>query len=350
MTSIGIRICVGFAFISLLALGARAGDVESDWRDITVLDAGPQEHPATTQEAQVTVLNHLVRQEKALRAFLIAHPQDEHAFEAWLRLSRVFQFRGEMEGSEKMRTEAQRIIAELEKTATPPQRTELDFSKITQRMRALHQPTQANREELLALARKFQTDHPDDRRVAALLAEVATLFDAQPKTKEALLEDAQITAADPDLKNRIADDLKRLRLLGEVVPLHFTSLQGKEINIEDFHGKPLILLFFAEFSQPSTKAIGEVQRDLTALPKGGVEVVGVSLDKKPELLAGVVKAHGLTWPIEFDGKGWESPTVRSLGVNALPTVWLIDQQGRLRSLNGLENLVAKVRQLLAERP
>jgi peroxiredoxin len=349
MTAIGFRICVGFAVLSFLTLDGRAGDAETDWKGVTALDAGPQEHPTTTEAAQMMVLNHLARQEKALRAFLIAHPEDEHAFEAWLRLSRVFQFRGEMEGSDKMRAEGRRILAELEKTATPSQRTELDFSKITQRMRALRQPTQADREELLALARKFQADHPDDRRVAALLAEVATLFDAQPKTKELLLTDAQSLAADPELQSRISDDLRRVRMLGQVVPLQFTSVQGKEIHGEDYHGKPLILLFFAEFSAPSIKAVAEVQRDLATLPKGAAEVVGVSLDKAPEKLADVLKTHGVAWPVEFDGKGWEGSTVRSLGINALPTVWLIDQQGRLRSLNGLDNLVAKVRQLLAER-
>jgi len=350
MTAAAFRICLGFAFISLFTLAVRAGDVETDWKEVTALDAGPQEHPTTTEGARTMVLNHLLRQEKALRVFLAAHPEDGHAFEAWLRLSRVFQFRGEMEGSDKMRAEGRRILAELEKTATPAQRTELDFSKITQRMRTMQQATQANREELLNLARKFQADHPDDRRVPSLLAEVATLFDAQPKTKEALLVAAQSLATDPDLRSRIADDLKRVRLLGEVISLHFTSAQGNAINGEDFHGKPLILLFFAGFSTPSIKAIGEVQRDLAELPKGAVGVIGVSLDKTMGDLAGVIKATGLAWPVEFDGAGWESPTVRSLGVNALPTVWLIDQKGRLRSLNGLENLVAKVKQLLAERP
>jgi peroxiredoxin len=349
MTAIGFRICLGFAVFSLLALEARAGDVADDWKSVTVLDVGPQDHPTTTEAAQTSVLNHLLRQETALRAFLVAHPEGDHTFEAWLRLSRVFQFRGEMQGSDKMRMESRRILAELEKIATPAQRTELDFANITQRMRAIQQMTQANREELYALARKFQRDHPDDRRVASLLAEVATLFDAQPKIKETLLEDAQTLAEDPDLRSRVADDLKRVRLIGETFPLHFTSAQGKEIDIESFRGRPLILVFFAEFSAPSTKAISQVQRALEELPKGAVEVVGVSLDKKPEELANVVKAYGLTWPVAFDGKGWESPAVRSLGINALPTVWVIDQKGRLRSLNGLDSLVAKVRQLLAER-
>src|SRR5271168_3994346 len=119
MTAFGFRVCLGYAFISLLTLGARAGDIETDWKAVTALDAGPQEHPTTTEAARMTVLNHLVRQEKALRAFLVAHPEDEHSFEAWLRLSRVFQFRGDLENSENMRTEGRRILSELEKSATP---------------------------------------------------------------------------------------------------------------------------------------------------------------------------------------------------------------------------------------
>src|SRR5580692_4132003 len=102
MTAIGFRICLGFAVISLLALDARAGDAESDWKEVTALDAGPQEHPTTAEAARIMVINHLAQQAKALRAFLVAHPQDEHVFEAWLRLSRIFQIRGDMEGSEKM--------------------------------------------------------------------------------------------------------------------------------------------------------------------------------------------------------------------------------------------------------
>ena len=56
----------------------------------------------------------------------------------------------------------------------------------------------------------------------------------------------------------------------------------------------------------------------------------------------------MTWPVACDGKGWESPLVRGLGINALPTVWLLDAHGRLRSLNALESAVAQARQLLRE--
>ncbi len=341
-----------FIFAVMLASGfapARAGDAEADWNGIVALDAGPQEQPQTAEAARAMVLAHLAKQERALRGFLAAHPGDARVFETRLRLARLLQIRGDFEGSERLRAEGKRLLDELGKTATPEQRVELDFSKVSRLMRNLRQVTPARREELLAAARKFRTDHPGDRRIAALLAEVATLFDAVPKTKEALLAEAQPLATDDDLKSRIADDLKRVRLLGAEIPLAFTSVQGREIKLADLRGQPVLVIFFAAFSPPSLAALTSVQRAVSDLPRGSVQVIGVNLDANRETLDAVIKSRALTWPVAFEPKGWESPLVRDLGINALPTVWLFDARGRLRSLNALENTAAQIRQLSAER-
>lgn len=339
-----------FCLSVMLAFGsatARAGDAEADWNAIIALDAGPQEQPPTAEAARAMVLAHLAKQERALRGFLTAHPQEARIFETRLRLARLLQIRGDFEESEKLRAEGKRMLDDLEKTATPEQRVELDFSKVSRLMRNLRQFTPARRDELLAAARKFQTDHPGDRRIAGLLAEVAVLFDTLPKTKEALLAEAQPLATDDDLKGRIADDLKRVRLLGEEVPLAFKSAQGREIKLADLRGQPVLVVFFAAFSPQSLAAITSVQRAVTELPRGSVQVLGVDLDEKRETLDAVLKSRAVTWPVAFDGKGWESPLVRGLGINALPTVWLVDARGRLRSLNALENTAAQIRQLSA---
>ena len=333
-----------------MSLGtASADDAETDWKAIVALDAGPQEQPQTAEAARAMVLGHLAKQERALRGFLAAHPQDTRVFEARLRLARLLQIRGDFEESDKLRADGKKLLDELEKTATPEQRVELDFSKVSRLMRNLREVTPARRDGLLSAVRKFQTDHPGDRRIAALLAEVATLFDAQPKTKEELLAAAQPLATDDDLKGRIADDLKRVRLLGEEVPLAFTSAQGREIKIAELRGQPVLVVFFAAFSSPSLAAITSVQRAVAELPRGSVQVLGVNLDEKRETLDAVLKSRAVTWPVAFDGKGWESPLVRGLGINALPTVWLLDARGRLRSLNATENTAALIRQVSAGR-
>ena len=344
----------GFWFLAVLALfgggmSTLAGDADEDWKEIVSLDAGPPQRATSAQAAGAMVLAHLDRQEKALRGFLDAHPQDARVFEGRLRLARLLQIRADFENSDKARLEAKRILDSLEKTATPEQRVELDFAKIARLMRSLRPSDEAQRQGLLSAARAFQAAHPADRRLAALLAEVSTLFDAQPKTKEILLEDAQALPGDDELKNRIADDLKRVRLLGQEVPLSFTSVQGREIKAEDLRGRPLFVIFFADFSPPSTAAVTTLQKAVADLPKGSVRVVGIDLDEKPETLTALMKARGITWPVAFDGKGWQSPLARALGINALPTVWLLDARGRLRSLNALDGAAAKARQLLQER-
>jgi peroxiredoxin len=328
---------------------AEAADVETDWKTITSLDAGPQQQPQSAEEARTLILSHLAKQDRALRGFIEAYPKDARVFEARLRLARLLQIRGDLEESEALHAEARRMLDALEKAATPAQRVEIDFSKITRMMRGMREATTARRDELLRAARKFYADYPTDRRVAALLTEVATLFDGQPRIKEDLLLDAKPLATDEELKGRIADDLKRVRLLGQEVPLTFTSVQGKEIRVADFHGQPVLIIFFAGFSSPSLAAMTKVQKALTELPKDSVQVIGVCLDEKRETLDTVMKGRSLTWPVAFDGKGWEGPLVRSLGINALPTIWLLDGKGRLRSLNAGEATASQIQQLRRER-
>ena len=203
-----------------------------------------------------------------------------------LRLARLWQIRADFQGNEKLRAEAARLLDSLEKTATPEQRPELEFAKVARMMRGLHRSDRAQCEELLKAAQRFEKAYPTDRRVAALLTEVATLYDNQPHTKEALLEDALTVAKDPDLTARITDDLKRVRLLGQVVSLSFTSIQGQQIGGDSLLGRPVIVFFFGVSSPPAMVALGKLQQAVAEIPAGSVRVIGVSVDDKREAVAG----------------------------------------------------------------
>jgi len=334
--------------VASLSLSALAGTAEEDWQAVIALDAGPHEQPDSPKAVGSMVTTHLSRQERALRTFLAAHPQDAHAFEAEIRLSRALQIRGDFEASEKLHMESKRILDSLEKTVTPEQRPELEFAKIARMMRILKRSDSTQRDDLLKATRAFTEAYPTDHRDASLLAEVAGLYDTQPKLKESLLEDAQAMAKDPDLKARIADDLTRVHLLGQEVPLKFTSVQGQEIDVASFAGKPVFIIFFAQNSVPSILALTKLQQAVATLPQGSIRVLGVSLDRNRETVVDTLKSHGLSWPTAWDGKGWEGATVRGFGINALPTVWLLDSHGKLRSLSALEGAASLARQLMRD--
>ncbi len=334
-------------FVALLGSAATAGAAaaEDAWKVIVALDAGPQGRPRTAEEARDEAYAHLLKQERALRAFLAANAGDVHAFEARLRLARALQIRADMTADEGLRAESKRLLEESARVAKPEQIVEVDFARITAFMRASRLPSREQRAELLGKARAFAAKHPADRRVAVLLTEVSVLFDTDPKTKMELLSEAQALAKDGELKARIADDLRRVGLFGKTFALSGATVQGRPANIEEFRGSPVLVVFFADFSPPSITALPELQRAVADLPPGAVRVLGVSLDVRRDTAAEQLKKLGVSWPVICDSKGWESPSIRALGINTLPTVWLLDGAGRLRSLNALEGTAGLVRQL-----
>lgn len=316
---------------------------------MVALDGGPQTPPKTAVEARAAALMHLDKQEVALRSFLAQHAEDGHVFEARLRLARLLQIRGDVQGNLKAVEEGRLLLDQLAVGASPEQRTEVDFAKLTLFMRTMRGPTPESGERLLDLTRLFQKAHPNDRRIGGLLAEVATLFELKPKTMRGLLMEAERVTSDAQLRGRIADDLKRLDLLGHPVALSFTTLDGKPFDVVAYRGKVVWVLFFARWSQPSLDALDTLKKSLAAFPPDSVRVVALSLDVKTEPLQAVLKEKAVSWPVGCDAKGWESPLIRAFGINSLPTAWLLDKKGVLRSLNVLESTQAQTRQLLEGR-
>jgi hypothetical protein len=89
-------------------------------------------------------------------------------------------------------------------------------------------------------------------------------------------------------------------------------------------------------------------RDFTAYASGvpGLKVIGVSLDQDRTDLDAAVKTLRIDWPVAFDGKGWQGGIARRFGINSLPTLWLIDKQGRLQTLNARDNYELRINELL----
>jgi hypothetical protein len=77
-------------------------------------------------------------------------------------------------------------------------------------------------------------------------------------------------------------------------------------------------------------------------------VVTVSLDESRVAFNSRFRELRADWPTHFDGLGWGGTIPRSLGINALPTVFVIDKRGVLRSINARASYETWIRQLLSE--
>lgn len=321
---------------------ANTAEVEAAWKEVLRLDAGP---PSVTQgEVKETFSRHVASQERALRRFLeVSAGGGALSFEARFRLARVLALRAEILADNALQEESDALLDSLEKTATHAQQSHIAFTKISQWMRRNRFPSAEKRRELLAAAREFKERYPRDIRAARLLVEVATRFDREPELKRTILSEAGSLTKDAELTQRIGDEMRKLGLLGRKLEMSFSDVGGRPFKLEQYRGRPLVLLYFSEASLPSLAAWRALNEVLAAHPT--VARVAVSLDESRAALERARQGLGGGWTVGWDGLGWGSPLARRWGINVLPTVWLLDAQGRLASLDGLEETAAQLEAL-----
>lgn len=326
---------------------------DRDWQEVLTLEAGPRERPRDRAAALTAAREHLAQQEGALKRFLDANPADPRHFEARLRLSDVLSAAARMgdpgsPGVVGQRAESARQLDLLEADPAAPSgaKTNAAYARLRQFMQdsaggAETGPAgNARRESLSRAIRGFDAAHPDDRRTPALLLELATLYDSRPPEKKALLDEvlARAPETDAETRGRAGDDLRRLALLGKPVKLRLPpAVHGGNpaatVELGARRGRVVVLLFWASWSAPSLLELERLQAVVPRFDPRQVEFLSLSLDEDRAALAAAVKAERLTWPVYCDGRGWEGAAVRSVGLNAVPTVWVIGRDGALRTLN-----------------
>lgn len=202
------------------------------------------------------------------------------------------------------------------------------------------------REAVVDSAKGFVLKYPGDRRGPRLLVEVATVCDDAPNLKRQLLNDALRLTAEEPLKLRIADDLKRLDLLGKPFDLRLTTTRGTSLDLASLRGNVVVLIFWSADSPHSLLWLRNFRAAWEKLSRENLRVVTISLDTDGKLLAEKLAELPASWPTHFDGKGWEGSLARSLGINALPTVWILDKKGVLQTLNAQAGYETWIRQFL----
>jgi thiol-disulfide isomerase/thioredoxin len=325
------------SFSSAAWSASTSPEADRAWQVILEQASGPGTRFTDQGAAMAAARAHLEKQENALRDFLRHFPADPRNYSAQIRLAAVLAARSRMTGPPSLRDEAQKILVDLENDpATPaPVKADAGFARVTQNMEdSARHADPATREAMLRDVRAFDAAHPADRRFAGLLAEVATLYDNDPAQKSSLLAEAAARATDETLRKRIADDQKRLALLGHPLDARLQPWDGgPPIELAALHGKVVVILFWASWSMPALHELAVLEKVAAEGKDQPVRFLTVSLDQDRAALAETIKAASLSWPVDCDFRGWEGDLVRSLGINTLPTVWILDRAGNLTTLN-----------------
>ncbi|MEI8314715.1 MAG: TlpA disulfide reductase family protein [Verrucomicrobiota bacterium] len=130
--------------------------------------------------------------------------------------------------------------------------------------------------------------------------------------------------------------------------IKFTAVDGTKFDLAQWRGKVVLVDFWATWCPPCRREVPTLVAAYRKLHDKGFEVVGISLDQSKEQLMVFTKNNGMPWPQYFDGKGWENELSTRFHIEGLPTMWLLDKQGRIRNDDPSDNLEAEITKLLAE--
>jgi thiol-disulfide isomerase/thioredoxin len=190
---------------------------------------------------------------------------------------------------------------------------------------------------------------PDDDLGEILVLHLQFLADEAPEEAALLAEDyarrKDKTAADG--ARTVLEQVKSRRALAtRPMELSFTALDGREVDFSKLRGKVVLVDFWATWCGPCMEEVPDVVDAYRRFKDKGFAVIGISLDEDRKALERSIRANGMGWPQKFSGKGWDEPLAKQCGVTAIPTMWLLNREGRVVDWDAQEDLADRIEKLL----
>jgi peroxiredoxin len=212
------------------------------------------------------------------------------------------------------------VLLARHQDAAPEERAHILVMKAQLYMQVLNQP-----EKALPIFKQIKTDFPTTT-VGQHADEI--ISELEPAIEKKKIRDALAPGAPfPDF--------------------HETDVKGQPLSISQFKGKVILVDFWATWCVPCVVKLPEIQKAYGKFHDKGFEVVGVSLDEDKDHLEEFTRQKNMPWPEFFDGKRWENKLAVKYGVDATPTGYLLDRNGKIiKILTGADDLDADIAQAL----
>jgi peroxiredoxin len=104
-----------------------------------------------------------------------------------------------------------------------------------------------------------------------------------------------------------------------------TSLDGHNVALSSFKGRPLVINFWETFCVPCQHETADLVDLYASHQREGLVVVGISMHDEPDDVRAFAAAHKMTFPILLGGERDE--IANAYAVLGFPTTWFIRPDG-----------------------
>jgi thiol-disulfide isomerase/thioredoxin len=192
--------------------------------------------------------------------------------------------------------------------------------------------------------------HPKDKELAEFALQLSELFGkAGDEAGSKAVMDA-VAKAQPDnpvVKEAAAGPLPAPKV-GEKWAISFTPVgSDKQMSMKDLEGKVVVIDFWATWCPPCRAEMPHMKELYAKFKDKGVEFVGISLDQDQKALTDYTAKNIIKWPQVFGPRAKKLSDVA--GVEGIPTLFILDKKGVLRSMEARGRLDKLIPELLEEK-
>jgi thiol-disulfide isomerase/thioredoxin len=108
------------------------------------------------------------------------------------------------------------------------------------------------------------------------------------------------------------------------------DLQGSQVRISDFKGKPLVINFWATWCPPCRAEIPELDAVYREYRDKGLEVLGIDYGEDAETVRAFMKGMDVSYRVVVDPGSEAADRYR---VAALPTSFFVDAEGVIQAVH-----------------
>jgi thiol-disulfide isomerase/thioredoxin len=186
-------------------------------------------------------------------------------------------------------------------------------------------------EELAAFVERY----PQAPESAEAMLQLGFRDEFENREQEAVERYRAVVAAFPDTSQarKAGGAVRRLESVGKPFVLSGTTVDGRAMSSESVRGVPLLIHYWSTDCEPCKVDLARIRELHDRYGPKRLAVVGVALDGEKSRLTEYLAAKPLPWPQLHEPGGLDSRLAEEFGVLALPTMLLVDKNGKVIDRN-----------------